>query len=148
MPTYIVTAAEGRLSNEEKAGIARAITRSHAEVTGAPASFAQVIVQEVRPGNHFVGGALLDADHLFVHGQIRAGRSAESKRELIERILAAVAQAAAMPTSCIWVYILDLPFTQMAEFGHILPEPGKEAAWIAALPEAERRRLQAIGNLS
>ena len=33
---------------------------------------------------------------------------------------------------------------QMVEFGHVLPEPGDEPAWMAALPEADRKRMQNI----
>jgi hypothetical protein len=44
------------------------------------------------------------------------------------------------------VYIIDVPPEQMAEFGHVLPEPGKESAWAEALPESERNRIQAIGT--
>ena len=36
----------------------------------------------------------------------------------------------------------------MVEFGHVLPEPGDEAAWTAALPQYDRRRemMEAIGS--
>jgi hypothetical protein len=36
----------------------------------------------------------------------------------------------------------------MAEFGHVLPEPGDEAAWFDALPEDDRRMLAAIAKRS
>jgi hypothetical protein len=34
----------------------------------------------------------------------------------------------------------------MIEFGHLLPEPGDEAAWTAALPTADREFVQSIGR--
>jgi phenylpyruvate tautomerase PptA (4-oxalocrotonate tautomerase family) len=146
MPTYTVTAPDGRLSGEQKNRIAADITRIHHEVTAAPAFFAQVIFVDVKPGNYFVGGTALNSDQLFVHGQIRAGRNADDKHRLLVRILEATAIAAAMPNSHVWVYIAELPAAQMAEFGHVLPEPGQEAAWTAALPAAERERMQNIGR--
>lgn len=146
MPTYTVTAPEARLNARHKADIAAAITRVHHTVTGAPSYFAQVIFVEVKPGNHFIGGRQLAADQVFVHGQIRAGRSAKDKDALMAGLLQAVAQAAEAPHHAVWVYLLDLVPRQMAEFGHVLPEPGGEAAWTAALPAEDRERMARIGQ--
>jgi phenylpyruvate tautomerase PptA (4-oxalocrotonate tautomerase family) len=57
MPTYHCTRIEGGLSAQQKSKIAGEITRIHADVTGAPTYFAQVIFDEVKPGNYFIGGA-------------------------------------------------------------------------------------------
>ncbi|ADU66880.1 4-oxalocrotonate tautomerase [Desulfurispirillum indicum S5] len=146
MPTYTVTAPSGRLNAEQKQNLATAITRAHHDITGAPTYFAQVIFVEVQPGNYFVGGAPLAHDQIFIHGQIRAGRSEEDKRKLIEKILLVCSPAAAAPASALWVYLVDLPAAQMAEFGHILPEPGQEAQWSASLPAADRQRMEAVGK--
>ena len=146
MPTYVVTAIEGRLSSGQKLRMAEAITRIHNEVTGAPLFFAQVIVNEVKAGNYFVGGAALDRNQIFVQAEIRAGRSSEKKLALLQGIIEAVAESADTARSEVWAYIRELPATQMAEFGHVLPEPGDEQNWIAALPDSERQRIHAIGR--
>lgn len=39
-----------------------------------------------------------------------------------------------------------MPAKQIAELGHVLPEPGEEAAWNAALHAADRERLHALGH--
>ncbi len=44
-----------------------------------------------------------------------------------------------------WVYLVDLPASDMIEYGHILPEPGGENAWMEGLPEADRERMRSIG---
>jgi phenylpyruvate tautomerase PptA (4-oxalocrotonate tautomerase family) len=146
MPTYTCTAAAGLLDAERKARIAEAITRAHGEVTGAPRHFAQVLFDEVRAGDHFIGGAPLAHDHLFVHGRIRAGRSAVDRHALLTRLVRDVAQAAGLSPFAIWVYLLELPARAMAEFGHVLPEPGDEPAWTAALPDDDRERMARIGS--
>lgn len=146
MPTYQCFAPQGLLDAPAKAAIARAITRTHAEVTGAPSYFAQVVFQGVAATEHFLGGEPLSHEHVFVHGHIRAGRSALDRAALIDRLIREVAQAAALPTFSIWVYIDELPARAMAEFGHMLPEPGEEAAWADALPKGDRERMQAIGR--
>jgi phenylpyruvate tautomerase PptA (4-oxalocrotonate tautomerase family) len=144
MPTYTCAAAAGLLDSERKRAIARAITTAHAEITGAPAYFAQVIFEDVAEGDHFIGGAPLAHDHLFVHGCIRAGRSAGDRNALMMRLVADVASAANLPAFAVWVYLLELPPAAMAEFGHILPKPGDEAEWSRNLPAQDRERMQAI----
>lgn len=146
MPTYTVFAQAGRLAAPQKSRLAAEITRVHNECTGAQTFFAQVIFQDVAAGNHFVGGAPLAGDHVFVHGQIRAGRDAATKRVLLEQMVKAVSAAAGMRSINTWVYVVDLPPAQMAEYGHILPEPGTEATWLAGLPAADRAAMEATGK--
>jgi phenylpyruvate tautomerase PptA (4-oxalocrotonate tautomerase family) len=148
MPTYTVIVPRGQLDASHKARIAKGITRVHAETTGAPSYFAQVIFSEVDEGNYFVGGSPLSHRQIFVHGQIRGGRTAENKSALISSMLDAVAEAASVPRTSVWIYIIDLQARQMVEFGHVLPEPGDEPAWTAALPPSDREMMQAIGSRS
>lgn len=148
MPTYTVIAPEGCLTNEKRSNIAREITRIHHETTGAPAHFAQVIFHDIAPGKYFVGGQPLHGKHVFVNGQIRAGRTAESKDALIGQMLVAVARAAELPQSHVWVYVSDLMARQMAEFGNVLPEPGEEVAWAERLPPADRAHMESLARAS
>jgi phenylpyruvate tautomerase PptA (4-oxalocrotonate tautomerase family) len=147
MPTYFCTSANGRLTSEQKGRIAGEITRIHAEVTGAPAFFAQVIFNEVKPGDWFMGGAPLTHEQIFVYGHIRAGRAAVDKTRMIKLMAEAVTTAAQAGSGrAVWVYLNELPPRQMIEFGHVLPEPGDEPAWTAALPEADRAFKQSIAR--
>jgi len=146
MPTYSVTTPEGCLTNDKRAAIAREITRVHSETTGAPTYFAQVIFNDVAPGKYYVGGVPLRGQQLFVNGQIRAGRTRESKEALIAQMLAAVANAAGLPTNHLWIYITDLIPGQMVEFGNVLPEPGDEGKWTDALSPADRAHMQSFRN--
>ncbi len=76
-----------------------------------------MIVIEVKHGNYFVGSVPPDNDQISVEGHLRTGRSVEAKRSLVERIVEAVAQAAAMPKSHVWAHLVDMPATQIVEFG-------------------------------
>jgi phenylpyruvate tautomerase PptA (4-oxalocrotonate tautomerase family) len=145
MPTYVCTVKEGRLSPDQKNGIAREITRIHCEVTGAPGYFAQVIFEEVKPGSYFMGGVPLKHDVIFVYGRIRAGRSIQDKLQMIKLMTEALGKAAGVDRTGVWVYISELPPRQMVEYGHVLPEPGDEDAWTKALPAADRALMQAVG---
>jgi phenylpyruvate tautomerase PptA (4-oxalocrotonate tautomerase family) len=146
MPTYSVISVEGCLDAAKRAKIASEITRIHSKTTGAPTYFAQVIFTTVAPDCYFVGGNPLRGHQVFVNGQIRAGRSAESKDQLIAQITAAVAKASNLGKRNVWVYVTDLVPRQMVEFGHVLPEAGDEARWAAALPDADRAHMQSFAR--
>ena len=81
MPFYQLTVPTDSPSAGRKADIAAAITRVHAEVTGAPAAFVNVSFVEVPPGSLFVAGEPVNRGRMV--GTIRTGRSEETRRELI-----------------------------------------------------------------
>ncbi len=139
MPTYICRATG--LDEGTMAALASAITTVHTDVTGANGFFAQVLFEPLDPIRCFLGGRRLEGEHCFVHGHIRAGRSAIDRATLVERIVAAVSAVLAVPTHAVWVYLAELPPRAMAEYGVLLPEPGGEARWVSELPDATRARL-------
>lgn len=145
MPSYVVTCEEGRLSGSQKSQVAEAVTRAHGAATGAPYYFVRIVFDEVKPGNTFLGGTALDGDQIFVHGTIREGRPTDMKDALMARLTADVAIASRMKPNGVWVYLSELPPKQMVEFGRVLPLHGREVEWSAALPEAEKARLEKIG---
>ena len=129
MPTYSVTTANIALSQDQKSGIASAITAAHNAHTGAPGYFAQVFFSEVGSGSHFVGGKPNKSPHVYVLALIRAGRSDEAKRRLMEQILEQAKDIAGVKTEDVWVYVQDIAAGQMVEFGRFLPAPGEESDW-------------------
>ena len=143
MPTYQVTTTPGLLDAAAKGRLARAITRAHSAATGANSYFAQVMFTEKADGDYFLGGQPLRAPQLFVHGTVRA-RPLADKQRLLAALLAAVAEAAGLQRRHVWVYLAELAPELMIEFGHVLPAPGAEAAWVAALPADDRAYLLAI----
>jgi phenylpyruvate tautomerase PptA (4-oxalocrotonate tautomerase family) len=145
MPTYICAAREGLLTKDQKAEIAENITRIHHEVTGAPRFFVQVLFNDLKPSSQFIGGALRSVDQVWISGDIRAGRSQDDKSKLMLDILRAFSRISGVPETDVWVYLNDLPARNMAEFGQVLPEPGGEEAWMAALPQALQERLRKMG---
>ena len=148
MPTYQVYTSKSCLTAATKGAVAQAITNTHSEVTGADNFFAQVMFTEKSAEDYYLGGRPLRADHLFIHGVIRA-RGLEIKKVLIEKLVAAVAEAASLHRRYIWVYLSDLPPDLMVEFGHVLPQPGEEAVWTDTLPKEDREYMQStvyLGN--
>lgn len=119
MPLYVCSTPAGVLDDARRRGIAEAITRVHCQVTGAPATFVHVILDESKPA-------------YSVFGTIRAGRSEQTKERLRQEMARAVAEVADVEAHEVGVLTVDVPASWVMEGGAVLPEPGEEAQWLAA----------------
>jgi phenylpyruvate tautomerase PptA (4-oxalocrotonate tautomerase family) len=144
MPTYTVTYSNLTFSDSQLENIARAITSTHKECTGANTYFAQVIFQETPAGKHFMGGKPVQHPQVFLHGQIRAGRTPELKEKLLLGMRAALMKASGLNKDQIWIYLIDLTPEQMIEYGEILPPSGKESEWFTNLSADLQNKLKAL----
>ena len=145
MPTYVCSVPAGSLNATQKALIAQAITRVHSESTGAPQFFVQVIIDENRSVDRFLGGHL-SANHVWIRGDIRAGRTEEQRKTLMVQIAEEVSRIAGISQESIWVYLCKLEPTDMLEYGHVLPAPGNEEAWFERLPPSLQDYLAGLGT--
>lgn len=145
MPTYSVITANVHLSREQEAEISAAITKAHHECTGAPGFFAQTIFNPIAEHRHYIGGKPNTTQHVFVHGLIRDGRTAEVKAGLVSEIADQVRAIAGVGPEDIWVYIQDIPAGQMIEFGRLLPAPGAEGEWRKGITPEKLQSFAAAG---
>ena len=120
MPFYQFTIPSDSPSAGLKTEIARAVTKVHTSVTGAPARYVNVSFVEVPPGNLFVG------DEPVTHGRmvgiIRAGRPAEVKRDLITGLADAWSAITGEPLDGFALFLQEVPGSMVMEHGEILPE--------------------------
>lgn len=144
MPTYVCSAATGRLTSDQKAEIVRSVTAIHHEETGAPRYLVQVIFYDLAPDSHYVAGQLAAADQIWVRGDIRGGRTNEQKNRMLRRIMQGISRASGAAEDAVWVYLSDIPAENIAEYGRVLPPPGQEDAWLLSLPDALRERLRSL----
>ena len=144
MPTYTVNYSGIDLAAAQKNLIARAITDTHKAVTGAETYFAQVIFNEIRRDDHFMGGKPVNEPQMFLHGQIRAGRTAAVKQKLCLGMRDVLASTSGLDNSQIWVYLVELTPSQMIEYGEVLPVAGKESEWFAGLSPRLQEKLAAM----
>ena len=142
MPTYTVTHSNFKLNTKTKVKIAKGITRVHNIVTGANTYFAQVIFNKTKNNDHYMGGKKVQEPQLFLHGQIRSGRSAKIKKKLILDLKNTLIKNSKLNETQIWVYIVDLTPSQMIEYGAILPKSGGEAKWFKNLSPKLKRKLK------
>ena len=155
MPTYVCSAATGRLTSDQRAEIVRRITAIHHEETGAPRYLVQVIFHDVAPGNHYVAGRPAPADQIWIRADIRGGRTDEQKSQMLRRIMQDVGRASGGAEDAVWINLCDLPAANIAEYGRVLPPPGQEDAWFSSLPDAIRKGsgpwpddLQTLGTVN
>lgn len=144
MPTYVCTTRTDALDDAKRSAIAAAISGAHSGVTDAPTFFVQVIFGEADAGRRFLGGTAAD-DHVWIRGDIRAGRTIEARMLLMQTIVTDVAEIMGLEDSDIWVYLDELEPADMIEYGHVLPAPGEENAWFENLPETLRTYLEGLG---
>ena len=141
MPTYTVTNSNFNLTAKKQKDLAQGITKVHNVITGANTYFAQVIFNKTKKNNHFMGGKKVKEPSLFLLGQIRAGRPKKIKDKLISDLKNILVKKTKLDETQVWVYIVDLPPSQMIEYGAVLPESGKEGEWFKALSNKLKKKL-------
>ena len=146
MPTYTVTNSNFNLTLKQQKNLAEGITKVHNVVTGANTYFAQIIFNKTKKNNHFMGGKKVREPSIFLLGQIRAGRPKKIKDKLIADLRDIVIKNSKLNETQIWVYIVDLPPSQMIEYGEVLPESGKEKLWFSKLSKKLKKKLSKIGH--
>ena len=144
MPTYTVTNSNFNLTSKQQKNLAEGITKVHNIVTGANTYFAQVIFNKTKKNNHFMGGKKVREPSIFLLGQIRAGRPKKIKDKLISDLRDIVIKNSKLDETQVWVYIVDLPPSQMIEYGAVLPESGKESEWFKNLSSKLKNKLSRI----
>lgn len=123
MPLYRCFAPGDALDDAQRSALAKAITEIHCELTTAPPTFVHVQFLPARD----------DQPVPFrLHGGLRAGRSQDITDQIIQRCTTALADIAGVQPSDITMRTSHTPASWIYEGGRVLPEPGEEAAWIAA----------------
>ena len=146
MPTYYVNISNIKFKKNTKEKLAKEITKIHNKATGANKYFAQVIFNETKRGDHYMGGKIVSKPEIFIYGHIRSGRTAKVKNKLITGLREIIRKNTRLKKDNIWVYILDLKPSQMIEYGEILPKSGGEKKWFKILPINLKKRLYQIDN--
>jgi phenylpyruvate tautomerase PptA (4-oxalocrotonate tautomerase family) len=127
MPFYCCHVPAGSLTDSQKDDLAKAITRIHAEVTGAPPDLVHVTYNELATADSYTAGE--PSSDTIITGHIRAGRSDADKERLLREVAGAAA-GTGRPLDTIAVLLRDVPARYILESGEIVPELGEEDAWL------------------
>jgi phenylpyruvate tautomerase PptA (4-oxalocrotonate tautomerase family) len=129
MPVYTCTTATGTLDGPAKRELAAEITRIHAEINHVPATYVNVVFQEVPAQNLYTDSE--PSGPLLINGWVRAGHPAAETTRLALAVADAGRRISGLSAEQILVVIQSSPASAAVEGGRVLPEPGQEVAWIA-----------------
>ena len=110
MPTYVCYLPRDRFSLDQKRQIVDAITFRHSEATGAPSYFVQVVIEEAR-ADRYLGGERT-SDHIWVRGDIRAGRTEEQRIGLMTKMMQDISLVTSVRQENVWIYLCNLDPTE------------------------------------
>jgi len=129
MPLYNL-ACKTALDSDQRQRIAEVVTRTHCELTGAPAEFVNVAFMEELP--------LRKDEFLNAVGGVRSGgnRDLELAAKLQETMQNNIAGAANVSVSAVKVTLVGVPGNWNMEGGRVLPEPGAEGEWLDRTEQA------------
>ena len=123
MPIYLSTIAEGRADLAQRRRIAECITEVHVDVTGAPILFVNAFFSD-HPDEEAGFREVPEGKAVIVSGNIRAGRTAQQKAEIVKRVTEGVVDALGCDAEEVVVTLVSGAAASAMENGKILPEPG------------------------
>ena len=124
MPLYTLITQDRTLSSDAKTKLAMDLTTLHSEYAGVPKNWVHVVFQDYAPGSGFTAGEPAATAALTL--LIRAGRSPEYKRELLQRLWKLFQTATGAPDDQIVIGIQDVPASQAMEMGQVMPDVANE----------------------
>ena len=130
MPIYTCTTTASTLGPDAKAALAAEISEIHSAINHVPTSYVTVVFHELPHDAVYNGG--VPASPVLVNSWVREGHPANETTRLATEIAAAVTRVTGVPADRVTVVIQPGPARFAVEHGRVLPEPGHEAAWVAA----------------
>lgn len=128
MPFYQFTVPRGGATLQHKAEVASAVTKVHAEVTGAPAAYVHCSFTEVEDTSVFVAGEPVTSPRMV--GLIRSGRSPEVRARLMHGIADAWCEITGEVKDELALFIVEIPGANVMENGVVLPEAAEDVGAI------------------
>jgi len=132
MPIYTCTTTVSTLGGGTKAALATEIAKIHSAINHVPSTYVNVVFHELPPDAIYTDR--VPASPVLVSGWVREGHPVGETTRLATEIAGAVTRIAGVPTERVLVVMQSSPARFAIEGGRVLPEPGQEAAWIAAGP--------------
>ena len=130
MPIYTCTTTQSTLDTDSKAALAREITQIHSAINHVPSTYVNVVFHEL-PSDCVYTDAV-PASPLLITGWVRDGHPEDDTTRLATEIAAAATRLTGVPAQRVLVVFESSPAHYAVEGGRVLPEPGEEAAWLAA----------------
>jgi phenylpyruvate tautomerase PptA (4-oxalocrotonate tautomerase family) len=122
VPLYTVITEEGFVSDEQKAKIAKEITRIHTTVMKVPNNFVRVVFLSYPKGSGFAAGE--KASTAALNCVLRSGHTDEDKAEMLKKLWAMFQDLTGVPTDQLAISLQEIPSSNAMEMGQIMPSVG------------------------
>jgi phenylpyruvate tautomerase PptA (4-oxalocrotonate tautomerase family) len=130
MPIYTCTTAQSTVTADIKGALAAEISRVHSAINHVPSTYVNVVFHELPADSVYTDG--MPARPLLISGWVRDGHPEQDTTRLATEIATAASRIAGIPANRVMVVFQSSPAHYAVEGGRVLPEPGEEAAWLAA----------------
>jgi phenylpyruvate tautomerase PptA (4-oxalocrotonate tautomerase family) len=118
MPLYTAITEDGFVSDEEKAKIAKEITRIHTAVMKVPNSFVRVVFLSYAKGSGYAAGEKTSTAAL--NCVLRSGHTDEDKTELLKQLWSMFQDLTGIPTDQLALSLEEIPSSNAMEMGQIM----------------------------
>jgi phenylpyruvate tautomerase PptA (4-oxalocrotonate tautomerase family) len=129
MPIYTCTTTDGTLTSDVKVALAGEVARIHSAINHVPSTYVNVVFHELPADAIYTDGR--PAAPVLVSGWVRAGHPDAEITRLATEIALAITRLAGVPAERVLVVFQSSPASFAVEGGRVLPEPGREQAWIS-----------------
>jgi phenylpyruvate tautomerase PptA (4-oxalocrotonate tautomerase family) len=118
MPLYTAITEDGFVSDEEKAKIAKEITRIHTAVMKVPNNFVRVVFLSYAKGSGYAAGEKTSTAAL--NCVLRSGHTDEDKTELLKQLWSMFQDLTGIPTDQLALSLQEIPSSNAMEMGQIM----------------------------
>jgi len=131
MPVYSLS-TPNTLTTERKKALVNLVTDTHCSVMIAPEQFVHVLFSD--------GITLTDNKQLYVHANVRQGRSQEQIDRMCTELTKGCASILTVSDDQIHINLLEIAAKWAMEGGYVMPDPGEENEWMAKVTDALKAR--------
>jgi phenylpyruvate tautomerase PptA (4-oxalocrotonate tautomerase family) len=124
VPFYQFTVPTGDPTLTHKAEVAAAMTKVHAEVTGAPGAYVHCSFVEVPANSIFVAGEPVTGPRMV--GIIRSGRTPEVRGRLLHELADAWCEITGVRKKDVAIFLSETEGANVLEDGVVLPEASED----------------------
>ena len=131
MPLYSLTSPK-KLSPATKQKLVDLFTDAHCSIMVAPEQFVHVVF--------FEGIPVLKNKRLYIHANVRLGRSQEQIDQVCEAFKSGCADILQVKEEDIHINLMEIDGKWAMEGGFVMPSPGEEDEWMEKVNQALAER--------
>ncbi|MEL6255463.1 MAG: hypothetical protein AAFR87_25890 [Bacteroidota bacterium] len=137
MPVYSLTSHK-KISENNKMALVNLLTDVHCSIMIAPEQFVHVLFSDGIP--------IREKNQLYIHANVRAGRSKDTINKLRETLTTECAKILQIAEDKVYINLLEIDAKWVMEGGYVMPGPGEEDEWMEKVTKALAKREKVATN--